>query len=382
MGVYLRVLSLVALTLAVALAGCAVPGRSPQANDPGTLLPISPTPTITPTPSPTPTPTTAPTPPPTPAATQSTAVVPGGGNYSHTYTWTYKDVDWTFNAIVQKAKYDLFKAKPHSQDLSFASYALASEDRDLLGSAVQQIQQGGAGYGFTRHDDAVNVITFVQSIPYVDDHPAGSPRYPLETLADGQGDCKDKSVLAAALLQTMGFDVALLRYPGTPGHMALGIALDGSGSSFSSGGTSYFYVEMTSPGWAVGEVPDELKGVMPAIIPVVRNPVLQVSVAAAAVDSTASPVDYRVRYSVANQGPGIVKQVRLKVRAMALSHGDNVIWDPEQTVDLGDLAEGQAINADILVAIPAGEPSRVVAIASGENADPAQATTPDFVAGT
>lgn len=307
MGVYIRVLLLVVLTLAVALAGCAVPGLSPKGNDPGTLLPISPTPAATPrtTPSPTPSPTPTPTPAlvatPTVAA-GSVVVAPAGDNYSHTYTWTYKDVDWTFNAIVQKAKYDLFKAKPHSQDMSFASYALASEDRDLIGSAVSQIRQGGASYGFTRYDDAMNLITFVQSIPYVDDHPTGSPRYPLETLADAQGDCKDKSVLAAALLQTMGFDMALLIFPGPNGHVALGISLDAGGTSFSSGGTSYFYVETTSPGWAVGEVPDELKGIVPTVIPVVKNPGLQVSVTATVADNAANLVDYRVQYTVANQG--------------------------------------------------------------------------------
>jgi hypothetical protein len=381
MGVYIRVLSLVALTLAVALAGCAVPGLSPQGNDAGTLLPISPTPAATPVATPTATPTPSPTATPTVAA-HSAVVAPAGGNYSHTYTWTYKDVDWTFNAIVQKAKYDLFMAKPHSQDMSFSSYALASEDRDLIGSAASQIRQGGASYGFTRYDDAMNLITFVQSIPYVDDHPTGSPRYPLETLADAQGDCKDKSVLAAALLQTMGFDVALLRFPGPRGHIALGISLDAGGTSFSSGGTSYFYVETTSPGWAVGEVPDELKGVVPTVIPVVKNPGLQVSVTATAADNEANLVDYRVQYTVANQGPGTAKHILLKVRAMALRQGDNVIWAPERTVDLGDLAEGQVFNGDVLVTIPAGEPSRVVGIVSAENADPAQASTPDFTAGT
>jgi hypothetical protein len=94
-----------------------------------------------------------------------------------------------------------------------------------------------------------------------------------------------------------------------------------------------------------------------------------------------SLVDYRVQYTVANRGPGTVKHVVLKVHAMALRQGDNVIWDPERTVDLGDLTEGQVISSDILVMIPAEEPSRVVGIVSGENADLVQASTPDFVAG-
>jgi hypothetical protein len=314
-------------------------------------------------------------------AARSTIVAPAGDNYSRTYTWTYKDVDWTFNAIVQKSKYDQFKARPHSSDMSFASYAVASEDRDLIGSAVAQIRQGGAGFGFTRYDEAMNLITFVQSIAYVDDHPSGSPHYPLETLAEAQGDCKDKSVLAAALLQTAGFDVALLRFPGHPGHLALGIDIDAGGTSYTNGGTRYFYVEMTSPGWGIGEVPDDLKGVIPSINPVVKSPGLQVTVTATAVDTAAKLVDYRAQYTITNTGPGTAKHLVLKVRAMALRKGDNVFWAPERTVDLGDLAEGQAISADILMTIPAGEPSRIVCVVSGENADQATASTPDFVAG-
>jgi hypothetical protein len=383
MGGHLKLLFLVASMLAVAMAGCTIPGLSSEEDDPGSYLPISPTPTITPVPTPSPTPSPTPVPTATPTiAAHSTVVAPAGGNYSQTYTWKYKGVDWVFNAIVQKAKYDLFKAKPHSHDLSFASYSLAGEDRDLIGSVVAQLGQAGAGYGFTRYDDAMNLITFVQSIPYVDDHPAGSPRYPLETLADAQGDCKDKSVLAAALLQARGFDVALLSYSGSPGHVALGIGLDASGTSFSSGDARYFYVEMTTPGWAVGEVPDELKGVVPSIIPVVKNPSLLVSVTATATGTTANLVDYRVQYTVTNQGPGTAKHILLRVRAMALGHGYNVIWDPERIIELNDLAEGRTINGDILVMIPAGEPTRFVGIVSAENADPAQASTPEFVSGT
>jgi hypothetical protein len=227
----------------------------------------------------------------------------------------------------------------------------------------------------------MNLITFVQSMLYVDDHPAGSLRYPLETLAEAQGDCKDKSVLAAALLRAMGFNVALLSYSGSPGHVALGLDLDAAGTSFSSDGTRYYYVEMTGLGWAIGEVPDELKGAVPAIIPVVKNPALQVSVTATATGTTFNLVDYRVQYTVTNQGPSTAKHILLRVRAMALEKGDNVIWDPEQTVELNDLAEGRTISGDMLVMIPAGGQTRFAGIVSAENADTVQASTPDFVSG-
>jgi hypothetical protein len=196
-----------------------------------------------------------------------------------------------------------------------------------------------------------------------------------------QGDCKEKSVLAAALLHEAGFDVALLDFPGNPGHIALGINLEAGGTSYTKDGIRYYYVETTSPGWAIGEAPGELTGAVPTIIPVAKNPGLQVSVTATAADRVANLVDYRVQYTVTNQGPGIAKHITLKVRAMALREGDNVIFDQERAFDLGDLAEGQAFSSNLLVMIPAGEPTRIVCIVSGENADPAQASTPDFVAG-
>jgi hypothetical protein len=379
MGNYHKSLFLVALMLAVASAGCSIPGMSPKGNDPGAYLPISPTPTVTPSPSPTPSPTPEPT-----VAAHNTVATPTSGDYSHTYVWEYKNVEWRFTAIVQKAKYDQFKAKPHSADMGFVSYAMSGEDRDLIDSAIAQIRQGGSKYGFSRYDEAVNLITFVQSIPYVDDHPTGSPRYPLETLAEVQGDCKDKSVLAAALLHEAGFDVALLSFSSTPertGHIALGINTDASGTSFTKDGIRYYYVEMTSPDWAIGEVPEELKGAVADVKPVVKNPGLQVTMTATVSGQAAGLVDYKVQYTVTNPGPGTVKHLGLKVHAMALSQGDNVIWAPEQTIDLGDLAEGQSFSGDILVTIPLGETSRIVGIASGENADRVSASTDVFVAG-
>ena len=379
MGDYRKTLLLVALTLAVISAGCTLPGTSPKGGDAGVLMPVSPTPTATPSPSPTPTP--SPTPAPTVAA-QYTVAAPSSGDFVHTYVWDYKDVEWRFTAVVQGAKYDLFRAMPHSAGMSFASYALSGEDRDLIRSAVAQIKQGGAGYGYTRYDDAVNLITFVQSIPYADDHQAGAPRYPLETLALVKGDCKDKSVLAAALLKEAGFDVALLDFKGTPGHVALGIAVDAGGASFSKDGTRYYYVEMTSPGWAIGEMPDELKSIQPTVTPVMKNPGLSVTVRADAVDAFSNVVYYKAYYTVTNQGPGTARQVSVKVRAMAPKEGDNVIYDREIAVDLGDLAEGQTMSGDALLMLPAGVPTRFIGLADGENADPATASTPEFVTGT
>jgi hypothetical protein len=188
-------------------------------------------------------------------------------------------------------------------------------------------------------------------------------------------------VLAAALLKEAGFDVALLDFKGTPGHVALGISIDAGGASYSKDGVRYYYVEMTSPGWAIGEMPDELKSIQPTVAPVAKNPGLSVTVRAEATDAFSNVVYYKAYYTVTNQGPGTAKQVTIKVRAMALQKGNNVYYEPEHLVDLGDIAEGQVSRGDFLIMLPSGVPSRFVAMASGENADEATTSTPDFTTG-
>lgn len=85
------------------------------------------------------------------------------------------------------------------------------------------------------------------------------PKYPLETLMDRAGDCEDQAILAAALLQRMGYQVALLVLPT---HVALGVAglnLPGAYVTEPTSGICYYYVETTVPHWLPGEVPRQFQ---------------------------------------------------------------------------------------------------------------------------
>lgn len=127
--------------------------------------------------------------------------------------------------------------------------------------------------------EIANAIAFVQSpdsIPYSDDEQttgiAEYWRYPIETLADGTGDCDCKSILAASILKTLGTEVLFLLYAPTdsePGHMAL--AIEGA-DSFPAGlaffpykDKRYFYCELTGDGMVPGEIPGSLRTAKPDI---------------------------------------------------------------------------------------------------------------------
>ena len=133
-----------------------------------------------------------------------------------------------------------------ARDVSFSSYAVASEDRDLIGSAVvADSARAAQAMAFTRYDDAMNLITFVQSVPYVDDHPTGARITRWRRWPRHRGTARTSPCWRRRCCREAGFDVALLKFPGHR-TLALGINVDATGTSYEYNGVRYFYVEMTA----------------------------------------------------------------------------------------------------------------------------------------
>ena len=114
-------------------------------------------------------------------------------------------------------------------------------------------------------------VAFVQAIPYkTDEESVGQEewyKYPYETLVDQCGDCEDKTFLLAGLLKERGYDVVILIMPD---HMALGIAgTDIPGSYYERNGKKYYYVETTSSGWKIGDIPNEYRWQKAEVVPIV-----------------------------------------------------------------------------------------------------------------
>ena len=86
------------------------------------------------------------------------------------------------------------------------------------------------------------VTSMTQSLEYHTDPGSLAPKFPIETFADGFGDCDDKTLLAASLLAREGYDVAVLLFQPEK-HVALGIRAPG----LDYRGTGYAYVELTQP---------------------------------------------------------------------------------------------------------------------------------------
>lgn len=110
--------------------------------------------------------------------------------------------------------------RPYLRDLAATIASMTDEPDDRARIAVSLVQH--LGYD---HERAASTYYGVQ--------------YPYETLCLGTGVCSDRSVLLAALLDELGFGVALLEFDSEE-HMAVGI-LCPDGYDFR--GTGYTFVE-------------------------------------------------------------------------------------------------------------------------------------------
>ncbi len=108
-----------------------------------------------------------------------------------------------------------------------------------------------------RRDLLHSILSFVQSLDYIPDDVWGEyPKFPIETLAEGGGDCEDKAILLTSMLVEAGFKATLLHISG---HVAVGVDARSVGIHCDNEIKGRFcYVEASSPGWSVGEIPREV----------------------------------------------------------------------------------------------------------------------------
>jgi hypothetical protein len=100
------------------------------------------------------------------------------------------------------------------------------------------------------------IVNFVQSLPYFTEK--RDVKYPLETFADGCGDCDDKSILLLSLLFKENYNVSLISIPpegpNLSGHAMAGVASD----SATIKKKGYAMIETTKKDSAIGAFPSNV----------------------------------------------------------------------------------------------------------------------------
>lgn len=285
----------------------------------------------------------------------SHSVTKEGDHYSISHQWRYQGREWAFTMEVSSDLYEYYQGRKHMSD-NVVEYVLSDYDRVYVQSLVNSFREGGEKASFSDWDNVGNVISFVQSLQYVyDEESKGEEdyiRFPVETLVDGVGDCEDMAILAAAILDGMGYPVLMVSLPD---HLALALHSDESvdGTYYEYEGARYYYVEVTSVGWGIGQIPKEYQRSGAKLIPLVHRPRMRFGRCSFEHDtyySTDEAVPIVFHCEIENVGPGTTEE--LSLRFLVKPHEYSDMAYVERVFPLDEMGEGSTATYEVTLLVP------------------------------
>ncbi|MFA4861866.1 PEGA domain-containing protein [Methanoregula sp.] len=191
-----------------------------------------------------------------------------------TFTWYGTGHGATIILDIPQDLYDYYKSQPHPKGDSrdtFSRYAISERDRLYLKALLEKLRGASDLRTYDDRTDYRNVVAFVQSIRYEEDvDPVTNQetdywKYPVETLAEGSGDCEDTAILTAALLKEMGYDVAIVLFDD---HAAVAVTCDNcNGYYYPLNNKRYYYLETTGAGFSLGTMDKKHQTSAAAVVP-------------------------------------------------------------------------------------------------------------------
>lgn len=206
-------------------------------------------------------------------ATYSSSVIPVDNTPDLAFSWNYRSSNYLKLPDVDFL-YEYYSSLDRFVLEDYAAYIFDDYDDQYMDMVVERLLSLTDA---TKDTDIINfVAAFVQNLQYAEDDENDStceyPRYPIEMLKDKQGDCEDKAILAADILDIIGYNVSLLRLPN---HMAVGVNLDENASVYDYYIEEYYFLETTGTRGFLGKVPDEYKDITNVTVyPISNRPIL------------------------------------------------------------------------------------------------------------
>jgi len=269
------------------------------------------------------------------------------------YTWVFKSRTWSLSLSIPDSLYDYYKSLERTQTDDYSIYVTHPYDDAYISTIIEKFNEIAITNRLSEADKVNLVISFVQSLPYTYDNVSKGfdeyPRYPVETLVDMEGDCEDTSILAAALLDAMNYDVILIN---PPGHMAVGVNIPGTyGTYWSYNDEEYFYLETTEEGWEIGELPPQFEDTNAYIYPITPKPIITFSWEAEWVGD-----DLALSILVKNVGTATAKGYQVMA---GLDAGDDM-WRDVESSSLFDLAPGRELTINLTITPTPGYHTRLI----------------------
>ena len=195
------------------------------------------------------------------------------------YRWEYHGQEFRYEFKIPSQLYDYYINKPRfamRTPSDYLVYGTDPFDDNFINGLSNEFTKISTNLGFDQFQTVELVVSFIQSLHYVDDrigHGYEYPKYPIETLVDEGGDCEDTSILLSSILDSMGLMNVLLFFPT---HVAVGLGISGEqehAKPYEYEGVNYYYIESVNPA-PIGGVPTNLLDITPTIVPLVSKVVI------------------------------------------------------------------------------------------------------------
>jgi len=268
------------------------------------------------------------------------------------YSWYYQGRRYTLSLSIPESYYQYYQEMDRIPTADYSVYVTHPYDDEYINSMIRKFNFIALERGYSEEEKINLVISFVQSLPYTSDSVTTPydeyPRYPLETLVDNGGDCEDTSILVASLLISMNYDVILIA---PPGHMAIGVYIDTYGSYWEYDGKEYFFLETTSVGWEIGEIPQDYEGSSAYLYELKPIPICTQTWIAEWKGSR-----LEVIVTVSNVGTALADDILVYA---SFDAGEGYVWN-KKTSNTFDLNVGNSVEITILLDSPINKHTRLI----------------------
>lgn len=190
--------------------------------------------------------------------------------------WSFENKTYTALIAIDSQLYNKIRSQNHKRRYDFKHFPpMVDQGTESLQKLIRKFNRVMSQMGIREPEKKVNfVLAFVHAIPWTDDETTGYDefyKYPIETLAEGKGDCEDTSMLFASILSGLGFEVALIDLPR---HIAVGVKGDFRRGEFVTyENDKYFFCETTSAPYKLGDINPKYVGMSVNIAPITAKPI-------------------------------------------------------------------------------------------------------------
>lgn len=183
------------------------------------------------------------------------------------YKWLFRGFEFYYEITWPDEYLSYLEQMNHyaQDEEDLPSFVYNDPFKSELSDFLEQLIDLGAKYiDFREEKDILEfLLSFVQHLNYYDEI-GDYPRYPMETIIDGGGDCEDSAILMAFICWKLGYDYAFLLFGdkgflgiGGWAHIDLGIAPRYSGEFNGSywvgdDGNRYYYISCNGRGRTIG----------------------------------------------------------------------------------------------------------------------------------